>query len=119
MSKHTELSDEEITAEKSISIHSNGSKWAGEEPDSIETLLSILEKYDLDLRSFAACGFINFSDGKVVLQGNFITLSHVFHIEGLEEAPSIKALMCAIESNIDKQMDKFEQATTKAEAANG
>ena len=31
-------------------IHSNGSKWAGEKPDSVETLEKMIRTYPLDKR---------------------------------------------------------------------
>lgn len=31
-----------------LKIISNGSKWAGEQPDSIEQLIKVLEQYPLD-----------------------------------------------------------------------
>lgn len=36
-------------------IHSNGSKWAGEEPDSLDTLCEVLQSNPLD-RSFEEFG---------------------------------------------------------------
>jgi len=81
-----------------MKIHSNGSKWAGEEPDSVEKLISVLEKQTLD-PSFETCGrhFYRNEEGEFCAFGNFLTVSHVFRINGtLEEMlPLAKAIKSA------------------------
>jgi hypothetical protein len=75
-------------------ITSNGSKWAGEEPDTIETLLEVLAEHPLDRRFEVYGNFIQKNPrlangwGRVsdnpetrIFWGNFFTVSHVFHIE--------------------------------------
>lgn len=62
-------------------IWSNGSKWAGEEPDSLAVLEKMLKRHTLD-----PCfeGFGNFAyqaKGIYRLLGNFRAVSHVFYIE--------------------------------------
>ena len=74
-------------------IHSNGSKWAGESPDSINTLIERLSKYTIEDRFF--CKFkerfnskkkhvlcpISKVDGRYIFFGNFVEISGVFRIE--------------------------------------
>lgn len=81
----------------SLTIVSNGSKWAGQEPDSVEKLLEVLATTPLDP---------TFEDyGNFVLRpcknkpcwsvwGNFFGLSHVFNIEGtaIELRPLVRAI---------------------------
>jgi hypothetical protein len=65
-----------------IEIISNGSKWAGEQPDSIADLLEVLAgPYVLD-RTFEEYGDFIYrnEDGKWRAWGNFLELSHVFNI---------------------------------------
>ena len=88
-------------------IMSNGSKWAGEEPDSVETLLEVLRSETLDPR-FEEHGSITTrtSHGRVRIFGNFLTLSHVFNIEGTEE--ELAEIIEAIEAN--KQSEGYKRA---------
>lgn len=68
-------------------IESNGSKWAGESPDPIKTLLEVLERETLD-PTFEKFGkfFYRLPTGEFRAFGNFLTVSHVFSITGsLEE----------------------------------
>lgn len=103
-------------------INSNGSKWAGQEPDSVEDLIKVLAKHDLDLRRFAAHGFIAFTDSNgygnrdyeqhsVKIIGNFVGVSHVFDIEGVYE--NLRPLINAIEENIGRQCDRIEKEGAK------
>lgn len=100
-----------------IEILSNGSKWAGQEPDSIEQLIEVLKTNDLDLRSFAAFGFISFEENNgyteidfeehnIRIYGNFAKLSHVFNIKGVYK--DLQHLINAIESNISRQCDRLD-----------
>lgn len=97
-------------------IHSNGSKWAGQEPDTIEQLIEVLKTNDLDLRHFAAFGFISFEENNgymdrdfeehnIRIHGNFTRLSHVFNIRGIYR--ELQPLINAIESNIARQCDRI------------
>lgn len=61
-------------------IWSNGSKWAGQEPDDLETLLAVMEIETLDPHGFHPHAF-NVGHGRVHFFGNFIGYSHVFSIE--------------------------------------
>lgn len=88
-------------------IHSNGSKWAGEAPDTIEQLIEVLAQHPLD-RRFEDYG--NFIDrdpewldgstkpGVVIFFGNFLTVSHVFNIE-TDDPEVIERLNRAIKAN--------------------
>lgn len=91
-------------------IHSNGSKWVGDLPDSIETLLSVLGKYVLDRRfenpqyghsfiSISAIGDKWAVPGTVRFHGNFFELSHVFSVD-TDEPALIAKLTDAIEANM-------------------
>ena len=75
-----------------LEIISNGSKWNGEKPDSIDILIEVLKDYALD-PMFEECGdFVNHNptwlnpEAKekykncTEIFGNFLTLSHVFNI---------------------------------------
>lgn len=97
-------------------IINNGSKWAGQEPDTIEQLIEVLKKNDLDLRRFAAFGFISIEDSNgygdndyrehnVRIWGNFTKLSHIFNIKGVYR--DLQPLIDAIESNIARQCDRI------------
>ena len=84
-------------------INSNGSKWAGSEPDSIETLCGVLAEYTLD-RTFEEYG--NFicvredgpREGLTSFFGNFFALSHVFNID-TDDAALIEKLTKLIRAN--------------------
>lgn len=75
-----------------LEIISNGSKWSGQNTDSIEELLNVLDRYSLD-PSFEDYGnFVNNNPTWVKAEakemykgctkffGNFSTYSHVFNI---------------------------------------
>lgn len=77
-------------------IHSNGSKWHGQEPDTISKLIEVLKTntieerffcklskgYGEDKRKYTLCP-ISKNDEKTnyVFFGNFEEVSHVFNIE--------------------------------------
>lgn len=91
-------------------IHSNGSKWAGQEPDSIETLLEVLKREPLD-RSFEAYGNFAYANeslpGTTRFFGNFLHISHVFSIDSNDPAV-VKPLRAAIRAN-KKREDYLSQ----------
>lgn len=94
-------------------IHSNGSKWAGEMPDSIEMLCEVLQQHPLD-RTFEGYGnFYEFDKGIAYFFGNFFTLSHVFQIE-TDDAQTIARLTGLIDEN-RKRPDYLAQPDHKAE----
>lgn len=86
-----------------INIISNGSKWAGEPPDSVEKLLEVLAKYALDRRFEQFGGFItkDETDDSVRFFGNFFNLSHVFQIV-TDEPEIIERLSAAIHANMER-----------------
>ena len=74
-----------------MQIISNGSKWAGQPPDDVPTLLDVLTRHPLD-PIFAGCT-AEFG-GTFRVSGNFLNLSHVFNIRGtLEEIHPIAQAM--------------------------
>lgn len=94
-------------------IHSNGSKWAGEAPDSIEKLIDVLGKNTIEERFFKSfyrnekegrrwyqCSPIddNINKTKKIFFGNFEEVSHVFRIETNDEE-IINILSDAIKAN--------------------
>jgi hypothetical protein len=88
-----------------IIITSNGSKWYGQDPDSIEILKERLKKYDLDICQFAVYGFVDYlQNGNCRILGNFSQISAVFNIEGPEH--QMLVLVDLIKKNINKQFDK-------------
>lgn len=101
---------------KSIQIISNGSKWAGQEPDTIEKLLTVLENNPLDDMFEKYGNFVMFdsiqykSTGKKtwVFFGNFLTVSHVFNIKISDEQLAIM-LARAIRKNQSKENYKNQK----------
>jgi len=110
-------------------ITSNGSKWAGQSPDSIELLLEVLANNPLDRRFEAYGDFIYGLDsehgyttaelraaavGWVSFHGNFFKLSHVFNIRS-NDSKVIEQLTSAIRSN-QKRPDYLSQHLPKRPA---
>ncbi|MEX0313442.1 MAG: hypothetical protein AB3N18_04635 [Allomuricauda sp.] len=103
-------------------IHSNGSKWAGESPDSIDKLIELLKVYTIEERFFHQytdqimqgeiwidvkrnlCPIsidddgIIYQKGMHVFFGNFEEVSHVFRIE-TNNPDLIESLTNAIKCN--------------------
>lgn len=94
-------------------INSNGSKWAGEEPDTIDKLIEVLAIETIEeyfFKSFSKktedgivwyqfCPIDKTEDEKrSYFFGNFEKLSHVFSIES-DEVEVIEKLSNAIKSN--------------------
>jgi len=117
-----------IQHEPFIYIMSNGSKWAGEEPDDVAELLQVLGNHALEFERFHhsfysanPChwahnenytpenGQPRYIDGARMYQcdgvfrffGNFLEVSHVFHID-TNHKPTINALVSAIEQNRER-----------------
>ena len=92
-----------------LEIENNGSKWAGQEPDSVEVLLKVLEQEPLN-KTFEEYGDFcypleadfckkhNYPKGTIAFFGNFFKYSHCFSIR-TDELPVIKRLASAIENN--------------------
>jgi len=92
-------------------ITSNGSKWYGEEPDSIETLLEVLKENMLDPRFSEYGNFIIADVGSVRFFGNFLNLSHVFDIR-TDDPGVIAKLTRAIRENLRR--DDYRAAAALA-----
>lgn len=88
-------------------INSNGSKWAGQAPDTIEQLLDVLNNYALDRRFEEGGNFIMDREPGVRFWGNFLKLSHVFSID-TDEPQTIERLTKAIREN-QKRPDYLAQ----------
>jgi hypothetical protein len=80
-----------------MQVISNGSKWAGQEPDSVETLIALLSTETLD-PTFEAYGdfYHENENGTFTAFGNFLNRSHVFNIVGTAE--ELEPLRLAIEA---------------------
>jgi hypothetical protein len=87
-----------------MNIISNGSKWLGQAPDSVEDLLSVLAIEPLN-PVFESYGNFVLSDempvGTVRCWGNFANVSHVFQIEGTEA--EMRPVIDAIRANQDTE----------------
>lgn len=93
-----------------LEIRSNGSKFAGDKPDTIEKLVSVLENYPLNPEFENRGDFIiqtmEYLNPELTEKykncthffGNFETISHVFAII-TDEAEIIEKLTTAIEAN--------------------
>jgi hypothetical protein len=111
-------------------IESNGSKWAGESPDSLETLIEVLGKYVLDPRFEVFGKRMRDGDWEMGIpekyraythhyHGNFLELSHVFRIF-TADAEVIAKLDAAIAANLataEFREAKAEYEREKAERA--
>lgn len=102
-----------------LEIESNGSKWFGQQPDSIEKLKDVLKNYTLD-PAFERCGnFVNRKPqwvrkeliekykGCTIIFGNFLALSHVFRIitDDEEFISEMEALI-----NENKKRPEYQEA---------
>jgi hypothetical protein len=101
-----------------LEIKSNGSKWYGQEPDSIETLLDAFSKYTLDPRFENYGDFVNLNPqwlnrvnaekyaGCASIFGNFMNGHGVFNIitDDQELIAKIAALV-----NQNKQTPEYKQ----------
>ena len=101
-----------------MTIIANGSKWAGDPPDDLATLLEVLKKHPLEPAFAFRKGTKQLritprvddyirpvtprppEIGDTIANGNFITVSHVFLIIGKEE--EFTELSQAIEANLKK-----------------
>jgi len=97
-----------------LDIQSNGSKWYGQEPDTIEDLIQVLNNYALDPTFEKYGNFVNVNPQwinkeiaekyKVCVKffGNFSELSHVFNII-TDEPEVIEVLTKAINKNLSTE----------------
>jgi hypothetical protein len=94
-----------------ITIHSNGSKWYGQEPDTIDKLIEVLTSCTIEERFFTSYKHnlehgheyrnlcpISEENGMTMFFGNFEEVSHVFRIE-TDEPEVIEKLSAAIKAN--------------------
>ena len=94
-----------------MDIRANGSKLAGQSPDSVEVLIALLSVEPLDPR-FETCGnFVSNAEPlapwpNVHIFGNFWAISHCFDIIGTPE--ECKALVAAISEN--QKSDAYKAA---------
>ena len=94
------------------SIQSNGSKWAGEPPDSIPVLLKVLKTHPLDKRFGRFVTRSNVAGARSwFFFGNFFTISHVFSIE-TDEEPVARELTSAIRANQRRQDYQSQERVT-------
>lgn len=100
-------------------IVSNGSKWAGEAPDTVDQLLAVMAEHPLD-RRFERYG--NFAQQYTLephiwqFFGNFLTISHVFDIR-TDEPEAIAKLKAAIDTNRKRSDYKSQPKPSKRKAA--
>ena len=83
-----------------LDIISNGSKWAGQQPDDLQTLIDVLSSNPLDPTFEEYGNFIHPDGGALGTRffGNFAHLSHVFQID-TDEPELIQRLTAAIRAN--------------------
>lgn len=100
-----------------MKIESNGSKWYGQEPDSIEQLVELLRTSPLD-PSFEGHGNFaypiedsNGPTGEWQVWGNFFHVSHVFRISGTKE--EVWPLVLEVRLNQDSPAYKAARAQFK------
>lgn len=79
-------------------ILSNGSKWAGEKPDTIATLVRVLDAHPLARRRFQGRFIEAVSHGRTEFRGNFLDASHVFCIR-TDDPIVVRLLTQAIRRN--------------------
>lgn len=99
-----------------ISVISNGSKWAGELPDSIEVLCDVLKREPLNPLFEEYGNFIIAEDDSATVRfwGNFLNLSHVFEID-TDDSQLIDTLTALIRENQTRR--EYRAARPKAKTA--
>jgi len=107
--------DAKAASGPTILVMDNGSKWAGQEPDSVEQLFEMLGKYALDPMFENYGNFYHetpisavtdeplMPTGWVSFWGNFQSYSHLFHIL-TNDADFIAELLSAIRANQSSEM---------------
>lgn len=108
-----------------LRIKSNGSKWAGQSPDSLGKLIEVLGEYALDRSISKFGGFISKSpkfskefyadlgslpEQTVHFSGNFFALSHVFSII-TDDVETIRILTKAIRKNTRRADYRSQKAS--------
>ena len=107
-------------------INSNGSKWCGQPPDTIDELKDALKNYTLDPAFEQYGNFVNRAPkwdkpelnerfkGCTTIFGNFLTYSHVFSIITNDEH-----LINEIEGLVAENKERPEYRAAKADISNG
>lgn len=110
-----------------LEIISNGSKWFGEAPDTINDLIKVMGEHTLDPIYEKSGGIINAHphwcseksakkyNGCTIFSGNFIDISHVFYIV-TDEQPVIAQLSKVILTNINSAAYKEAKIAAEKEA---
>jgi len=80
-----------------MQITTNGSKWAGSDPDPIERLFEVLAAEPLDPRFEHYDNFVSVNGDRVQVSGNFMLVSHCFRISGTPV--ELESLIQAIRTN--------------------
>ena len=79
-------------------IQSNGPRWAGQAPASVDELLDVLARETLDPRFEKYGNFILRDEPPLRFWGNFFNVSHVFSID-TDDPALIDRLTSAIRAN--------------------
>jgi hypothetical protein len=79
-----------------LKIITNGSKWCGEQPDDLPALFTVLTEHPLDPNMEGA--YTSLINQTTHFHGNFLTVSHAFHIH-TDEPAIIDQLTAAIITN--------------------
>lgn len=78
-----------------MNVISNGSKWAGEAPDTVEKLIEVLKTETLNPLFEQYGNFVTKETGGTLhIFGNFCTVSHVFNMRGT--AKELRPVLTAI-----------------------
>jgi hypothetical protein len=105
-----------------LEILANGSKWHGQQPDTIDQLIKVLNNHVLDPRFEDYGDFIDSNpewvkqeyqekyEGCTMFFGNFLEVSHVFRVI-TDEQNIIDRLTKAILAN--KQTDEYKKYKTQ------
>lgn len=101
----------------SLEIRANGSKWAGQSPDPVETLLALLKSEPLDPRFEDYGDFVMRDETwpNVHVWGNFFNVSHCFDIKGTPA--ECAAIVAAIRENQRRADYRAIRLQREAEAA--
>jgi len=89
-----------------IKITSNGSKWAGESPDSIEVLKQRLKENTLSPFFEGYGNFVEPYGDITCISGNFLDISHVFDIK-TDDENFIEEMTKLIRAN--QKTDKYRE----------
>jgi hypothetical protein len=97
-------------------VNYNGSRWHGQEPASIDTLLALVQVEPLDWEMFG-WGFVSITpSGDTHIAGNFLRFSHAFSIETSDRGLLAK-FAAALDANrtLSKRFDMATPVVTETE----